>query len=189
MNGLAGDWGDTIHDTEEIIAGYYPAVDVGNYSYNEVGYALGGKIIEAVSGESFPEFARRHLLVPLGMDHTRVTNAGAHNAATSLDYAKFGQMLLNGGSYGPMRFFSKAGFRQMLPPGDGSASRGMGLMRMGLERYGFSADTFGHNAANSSVLAIDPEHDLVLVIVSAGERKDFQGRAEAFYRAVIGAIE
>jgi CubicO group peptidase (beta-lactamase class C family) len=193
MNGLTGDWGDQIHDTEEIIAGYYPAVDVGNYSYNEVGFALGGKIIEAVSGESFPEFARRHLLLPLGMDHTRVTNAGGHNATTSLDYAKFGQMLLNGGCYGSMRFFSKASFRQMLPPANGTsgggARRGIGLMRMGWARYGFSADTFGHNAANSSVLAIDPEHDLVVVIVSGGDRKDFEGRAEAFYRAVIGALE
>jgi CubicO group peptidase (beta-lactamase class C family) len=189
LNGLTGDWGDQIHDTEEIVAGFYPAVDVGNYSYNEVGYALGGKIIEAVSGEAFPQFALRHLLMPMGMDHTRVANGGGHNATTSLDYAKFGQLLLNRGSYGPMRFFSKATFQQMLPPSDGTTLRGIGLMRMGWARYGFSADTFGHNAGNSSVLAIDPEHDLLVVIVSGGDRKDFEVRAEPFYRAVIAALK
>jgi CubicO group peptidase (beta-lactamase class C family) len=189
LSGLTGDWGDQIHDTEEIIAGYYPALDVGNYSYNEVGFALGGKVIEAVTGEAFPQFARRHLLIPLGMDHTRVSNGGGHNATTSLDYAKFGQMLLNRGSYGGVRFFSEATFKQMLPTSDGSGGRGIGLMWMSWQKYGFAPGTFGHNAGNSSVLGVDPVHDLVVVIVSGGERKDFDGRAEPFYRGVIEALE
>jgi CubicO group peptidase (beta-lactamase class C family) len=62
-------------------------------------------------------------------------------------------------------------------------------MWMNWQKYGFSPHTFGHNAGNSSLLAIDPAHDLVVAIVSAGTRKDFDGRAEAFYRAAIGAIE
>ena len=189
LNGLTGDWGDQIHDTDEIVAGYYPVLDVGNYSYNEVGFALGGKIIEAASGQAFPQFARRHLLAPLGMDHTRVTSGGGHNATTSLDYAKFGQLLLNRGSYGNMRFFSEATFDQMLPASDGSNRRGTGLMWMNWQKFGFSPNTFGHNAGNSSVLGVDPAHDLVVVIVSAGTRKDFDSRAAPFYQAIINSLE
>jgi CubicO group peptidase (beta-lactamase class C family) len=188
LSGLTGDWGDQIHDTDEIIAGYYSALDVGNYSYNEVGFALGGKIIEAVTGEALPQFARHHLLDPLGMDHTRVTNSGGHNATTSRDYAKFGQMLLNRGAYGNMRFFSEKTFNDMIPAGDGSNRRGTGLMWMNWQKYGFSTGAFGHNAGNSSILAIDPPHDLVVVIVSAGSRKDFSLRAAPFYRGIIGAL-
>jgi CubicO group peptidase (beta-lactamase class C family) len=188
LSGLTGDWGDQIHDTEEIIAGYYPTLDVGNYSYNEVGFALGGKIIEAVSGEAYPQFALRHLLLPLGMDRTRVTNGGGHNAITSLDYAKFGQMLLNRGAYGNARCFSQKTFEEMLPSIDGSNRRGVGLIWMNWQKYGFSPDTFGHNAGNSSVLGVDPEHDLVVVIVSAGTHKDFDGKASPFYRAVIDSL-
>jgi CubicO group peptidase (beta-lactamase class C family) len=190
--GLIGDWGDQLPDTEEIIAGYYPAIDVGNFSYNEVGFALGGKVLEAASGESFPAFASHHLLVPLGMTHTRVTNAGGHNATTSLDFAKFGQLLLNGGTYANLRFFSQSTFNQMLPttdPTSGAPRRGIGLMWMPWQKFGFAPGTFGHNAGNSSVLGIDPVHDLVVVIVSGGERKDFDGQAAPFYRAVIQAME
>jgi CubicO group peptidase (beta-lactamase class C family) len=188
LNGLTGDWGDQIHDTEEIVAGFYAAVDVGNYSYNELGFALGGKIIEAVTGEAFPQFARHHLLEPLGMNHTRVTNGGGHNATTSLDYAKFGQLLLNRGRYGSMRFFSEELFQQMLPASDGSNRRGMGLIWMPWQKYGFATGTFGHNAGNSSVLVVDPLHDLVVIIVSGGVRKDFASRADPFYQAIINSL-
>jgi CubicO group peptidase (beta-lactamase class C family) len=189
LNGLTGDWGDQIHDTEEIVAGYYSTLDIGNYSYNEVGFALGGKVIEAVTGEAFAQFAKRHLLTPLGMDHTRVTNSGGHNATTSLDYARFGQMLLNKGSYGTMRFFSQTTFNQMLPSSDGSNRRGMGLIWMNWQKYGFGDGTFGHGAGNSSMLVVDPVHDLVMVIVSGGGRKDFRAGAEPFYQAVINALD
>jgi CubicO group peptidase (beta-lactamase class C family) len=188
LSGLTGDWGDQIHDTDEIIAGYYPALDVGNYAYNELGFALGGKIIEAVSGEAYPLFAQSHLLIPLGMDHTRVTNGGGHNATTSLDYARFGQLLLNRGASGQMRFFSEKTFKEMLPASDGSNRRGIGLMWMNWQKYGFSTGTFGHNAGNSSVLAVDPAHDLVVVVVSGGVRKDFANLAGPLYKAIIDAL-
>jgi CubicO group peptidase (beta-lactamase class C family) len=123
------------------------------------------------------------------MDHTRVTNSGGHNATISLDYAKFGQMLLNRGSYGNMRFFSEETFNEMLPSTDGSNRRGMGIVWLNWQKYGFASGTFGHNAGNSSVLAVDPAHDLVLVIVSGGGRKDFAGHADAFYQGVINALQ
>ena len=77
----------------------------------------------------------------------------------------------------------------MLPTNDGTNHRGIGLMWMNWQKFGFAPGTFGHNAGNSSVLGIDPVHDLVVVIVSGGERKDFESRAEPFYRAVIEALE
>jgi CubicO group peptidase (beta-lactamase class C family) len=87
-----------------------------------------------------------------------------------------------------MRFFSEKTFKDMLPATD-TNRRGTGLIWMNWQKYGFSANTFGHNAGNSSVLGVDPSHDLVVVIASGGARKDFDGKAAPFYRAVIDALQ
>lgn len=40
------------------------------WSYGNTGYFLLGKVIERVSGQSLPEFARENIFLPLGMKHT-----------------------------------------------------------------------------------------------------------------------
>ncbi|NLS92466.1 MAG: beta-lactamase family protein [Planctomycetaceae bacterium] len=40
--------------------------------YSNLGYVLAGRIVEAVSGESFGDYVTRHILTPLGMDSTFV---------------------------------------------------------------------------------------------------------------------
>jgi CubicO group peptidase (beta-lactamase class C family) len=182
LNGLSGDWGDEIHDTEEIVAGYYTSVDVGNYSYNEVGYALGGKVIEAVTGEALPQYARRHLLDPLEMRHTRVTHSGGHNFTTSYDYAKLGQLLLNKGSYGNLRFFSPETFDKMVPEG---ARRGIGLARC----PALGPNAFGHNSGNASMLAVDPDRDLVIVFAGGRGQKVATTTTTTIFKAALAALE
>ena len=56
-------WGDDLNDLEEVIAGYYPYLEVGKgFGYNGVGYALGGKVMEMVTGEAIPALYLHHLL-------------------------------------------------------------------------------------------------------------------------------
>lgn len=42
----------------------------GKYEYSNIGYALLGKIIEAVSGNSYEEYVERNIFAPLNMKHS-----------------------------------------------------------------------------------------------------------------------
>ncbi|MGQ9698063.1 MAG: serine hydrolase [Armatimonadota bacterium] len=169
-NGLWDHWGDDLHDFEELIASYYPYLKVGQqHSYNGAGYALAGKIIEAVTGEAIPLFYKRHLLDPLGCAHTDVADTSGGAYSVPMDIAKVGQMLLNRGAYGNMRFFSEATFRKMLPERltkvlgpDAQIEWGIGCTWFTGE--GLGEGTFGHGAASSATLRIDPTNNLVVVM-------------------------
>jgi len=171
-SGLRGDWGDLEPDTEEIIASFYSSLQVGNYLYNGAGFALGSKILEGMSNEALPTFCQRHLLGPLGMNSTVIAEAGQGGISNANDLVKFGQMLLNRGSYGNLRFFSPATFARMLPPTGGGNSRGIGTM---LGPSYAPAGVFGHGARSSGMLWIDLKNDLVLIVMSGGNEKRFRG--------------
>ena len=112
-NGLWGHWGDDLHDFEEIVAGYYPFLPVREqHSYNGAGYALGGKVIEALTGEAIPMFYKRHLLDPLGCTNTHVTDTSGGAASVPADIARIAQMLLNRGAYGEWRFLQRGDVRE-----------------------------------------------------------------------------
>jgi len=192
-NGFWGHWGDGDHDLEELIAGFYPHLEVGKrYEYNGVGFALGGKIIETVSGEAIPMFYVHHLLDPLGCKNTRVFGTSGDAASVPLDMAKIGQMLLNKGAYGEMRFFSEETFRKMLPErltkvlGPG-ATNVYGIGTTWFEQ-GFGDGTFGHGAASNAILRIDPTNDMVVVMTRDDAGKDFGKYVERFFQAVIEGL-
>ena len=168
--GLWGHLGDEMHDFEHIVADLYPQLQIGRrYEYNGAGMALAGKVIEAVSGEALPQFFARHLLGPLKMEHTGVTTMSWDTQSIPLDIARAGQMLLNRGAYGSQRFFSPATFEQMLPRRleatlgpDTTEEYGIGTSWFRDE--GLGEGTFGHGAASSSTLRIDPANELVVVM-------------------------
>ncbi|MGW7353671.1 serine hydrolase domain-containing protein [Streptomyces sp. NPDC054784] len=47
-------------------------------AYDNYGFALAGQLVADVSGLSFPEYVRRHILVPLGMRHTSLHRQPPH---------------------------------------------------------------------------------------------------------------
>ena len=182
-NGLAlgyrsDHWGDEMHDLEQVIAGYYPFLKPRvQHTYNGVGYAVGGKIIEAVSGEALTAFFLNHLLEPLGMCHTDAIDGSALTRSTALDMVRLGQMMLNGGAYGDKQFLRPDTVQKMMPRPltdllgpETKIEWGIGAVRMPEE--GLSPKTFGHGAASSATLRIDPEHRLVIVMTrnTAGPR-------------------
>jgi len=163
-------WGDERNDFDEIVGRYYPYLEVGaRHAYNGAGHALGGKIIESITGEALPQFFKRHLWGPLGCEHTDAMDGSARTMSVPLDVAKFGQMLLNRGAYGNMRFFSEATFEKMLPVKlapyvhfDTDIEWGIGPTWA--REPGLSKRTFGHGAASAATLRIDPDNDLVIVM-------------------------
>jgi CubicO group peptidase (beta-lactamase class C family) len=91
-----GHWGDEMHDFDQLIAYYYPYLEVGRrYEYDGAGPALGSKVLEMVSGEALPLFHKHHLLDPLGCKDTDVMTSSWDAQSTARDIATIGQMLLN----------------------------------------------------------------------------------------------
>ena len=186
---------DTDHDLEEKVAESYPLLNVGeDYRYNGIGFAIGGKIMEVISGEALPTLYKRHLLRPLGCTNTRVMDTAGSAMSTPLDMARIGQMLLNKGSYGDMRFFSEETFAKMLPqrltPLIGrETAREYGMGCVWYKDSGLGDGVFGHGAASSAVLRICPELDMVIVVCRnrGGTNQDkYQSR---FFRTVTEGIE
>ncbi|MCC6144365.1 MAG: serine hydrolase, partial [Candidatus Hydrogenedentes bacterium] len=186
-------WGDEMNDMEEIIASYYPFLEVGKArGYNGVGYALGGKVIEMVTGEALPQFYKKHILDPLGMQHTRFLDASAQTFSTPMDMAVFGQMLLNRGTYGEWRYMSEETFEAMLPKSlrdvlgmDDDVAWGIGSVWTKDE--GLGAHTFGHGAASAATLRIDPENDLVIVMTRNQADEVFGEYHAKFIKAILNS--
>jgi len=191
-NGLWGHWGDDMNDLEEVVAGYYPYLNVGvEHVYNGTGYALGGKVIEAASGEAIPEFFLNHLLNPLGCPNTDAVDTNARSVSTPMDLAKIGQMLLNGGAYGDMRFFSEETMQKVMPAkltgvleaAEAAPEWGIGVV-FALDAKGFSKRTFGHGAASAATFYVDPDNKLVVTMTRNSAGRNF-GKYHDQFKALI----
>lgn len=190
-NGLWGHWGDDMHNFEEVIADYYQYLKIGErHSYNGAGYALGGKVIEAITGEAIPQFYKKHLLNPLGCSNTDVTDTSGGSFSTPMDIAKIGQMLLNRGAYGRMRFFSEQTFEKMLPVKltkvlgpETKIEWGIGVTWF--NDKGLGKGTFAHGAASAATLRIDPVNDLVIVMTRNVAGSNFKKYHPQFIASIV----
>jgi CubicO group peptidase (beta-lactamase class C family) len=192
--GFTGHWGDLEHDLEEMVADMYPTLPVRErHQYQGVGHALAGKIMEMISGESIPRLFRNYLFEPLGCTgmQSDLTSYGA--LGTTHDLAKIGQMMLNGGSYGTMRFTGPAAIAQLMPiPGndrfapDKSIRWGMGMKLF--DSDGMSEQSFGHSGATGSFLKIDPAYDLVIAHTRFEEGPDYHKQRAILTKAILASI-
>ncbi len=193
-SGLQGHWGDDLNDFDDVIAGYYPNLPVGKrFEYNGAGASLGSKIVETITGEALPQFYERHLLGPLGCSHTNVVDSSGGATSTPMDIAKFGQMLLNRGSYGDKQFLSPETFEKFLPVRltkllgpETTVNWGIGLAWCNGD--GLGKGTFGHGAASSATLRIDPENDMVIVMTRNAAGKNFTDYHRQFLAAITDSI-
>ena len=140
------------------------------------------------SDEAIPVAFRKHLLDPLGCPDTDVLGTHADAQSVPLDIAKFGQLLLNGGSYGKQRFFSEKTFEQMLP-GSLVAILGPDAKR----QFGIGLDgkpeKFGHGAASAATFSVDRTDDLVVIMTrnKMGKNQDkYNGK---FWEAIRNGID
>jgi CubicO group peptidase (beta-lactamase class C family) len=180
---------DELPDIEERVALAYPLLPVGKaWGYNGQGYTLGGKVIEAVTGEAIPQCFHRHLLGPLGCENTDVIGTHADAYSVPLDIARFGQMLLNKGAYGKQRFFKEETFEKMLPEKLTKVLGSEAKKTFGIGLDG-SREKFGHGAASAATFHIDRADELV-VIMTRNKMGKNQGKfGGKFWEAIRDGIE
>lgn len=162
---FAGEWAsDWNVSLENQVAHILPLVDVGkSFSYNRVGYALAGKIIERLTGKAVPYLFQEYIFSPLGMSSAYSDNTYGGLYCSSIDLAKFGQMLLNKGTYNGYKLFSQQTFEKMLPVKLNIGDREWGIGTSRISGNGLSESAFGHEAASGSVFIIDPKNDLIII--------------------------
>ena len=192
--GMDGHWGAGANDMEERVAGMASHYDVGGgFHYDGAGLNLACKILEGISGETLPEFFRNHLLRPLGCDNTTVYDAGGGTDSIPLDMARISQMLLQKGAYGDMSFFSDDTFKQMLPRDISEIARRPTTLKYGIGTSWFTRDglgegTFAHNAASSTIVRIDPENNLVIVMTRNRAGMNFSKYYAGFFETIVDGL-
>ncbi len=162
---FAGEWAsDWNVALENQIAQVLPFVDIGKtFSYHRVGYALAGKVIERITGKAVPYLFQDNIFYPLGMNSAYSDNTYGGLYCNALDLAKFGQMLLNKGTYNGYKFFSQRSFENMLPIKFKVSDREWGIGTSRISGNGLSETAFGHGAASGTVFIIDPQKDLIII--------------------------
>ena len=106
-----------------------------------------------------------------------------------LDMAKFGQMLLNKGSYGNMRFFKPETFEKEMLPQKLTRLLGPDATKV----FGFGLDgtpeKFGHGAASAATFKVDVNEKLVVVMTRNKQGKVYDKYMGKFLDAIAAGIE
>ena len=157
-----------------------PYIEPGKrHYYNGMGYNLAGKVMEMVSGKSIFHLFQEYLFAPLQLQNTQLDIDLAYGVrSTAYDMAVVGQMLLNQGSYGDLRFFSEKTYEALLPvdledyfPNIKNKTWGIGITPMnrwmkdednGEKRNILNDHVIGHGSATSSILNVDLENKIVI---------------------------
>ncbi len=192
--GMSEHWGDELHDFEERMALCLPHLEIGKrWEYNGASFALAGKVIEAVTGEALPQAFSRHLLQPLGMDDTDVRTMSWSTFSTAGDIARIGQLHLNQGGYGDLRFFRPEALQLLLPRRltdelGPDATEEYGLGTGWFRDEGLGNATYGHGAASAATLRIDPDHNLVVVMTRNDAGRHFDTYHPRFMAAIAEGL-
>lgn len=193
----AGMWshlGEENPDLEHLIAEYAPNLHVGKkYEYDGMGLELGIQLLGQVSGQCYPLMVKSHLLDPLGCEYTECQNASWNTRSTAMDMAKIGQMLLNGGAYGPYRFMSEKTRDAMLPIDLSTITTDKSPVIYGIGTHWFAGDglsdrCFAHAAASSATLRIDLKYNLVISMTRNDAGKNFNTYHPQFIQTVTDCM-
>jgi len=162
------------------LALWLPYIEPGKrHYYNGMGYNLAGKVMEIVSGKSILHLMHEYLFGPLQLKNTQLDIDLAYGIrSTAYDMAVVGQMLLNKGAYGKLRFFSEETYEALLPldleifyPEIKNKVWGIGITPTnrylknedsGEKRNILSDHIVGHGSATSSILNVDLENGIVV---------------------------
>jgi CubicO group peptidase (beta-lactamase class C family) len=120
---------DEVNDLEEVIKPFLSTAKVGEYAYNQTGYSLCGKIMEVITGKSYGLLLKEWLIVPMELTGTEVTGAASDAWSVPMDLAKIGQMLMNGGTYKNVQYFSKETYQNEMFPTEKNLQVGIGLVK------------------------------------------------------------
>jgi CubicO group peptidase (beta-lactamase class C family) len=179
-SGLDGHDGDEHRDLEERVADLLPHLESPvTHLYTGRGFALAVKALEMVSGLPRPDLYDRVLLHPLGLRDTALSDSHGGATTTAWDLAVLGQMMLNGGAYGPLRFFGPHTVESIKPRPltsilgpDTPHAWGIGFWgSREPERRMLGGTALGHGSRNASTFRIDPGTGLILTIASLDDQR------------------
>ncbi len=154
----------------------FPKGDVEAYS--NYGFALAGYIVERASGEAFAAYIQRHILDPLGMNHSTfrqplpddlkpmmakgyrssdkpplaffetIVAPAGGLSATGADMGRFIRALINGGELDGMRILPKARLDEMMTPANATPAGYLGLVFIGSKVA--DRDAIGHDGQTTT---------------------------------------
>ena len=77
--GETGDHADVIAQRAARLAAVSPAYGPGErWEYSNANYQVLGRLIEVISGQSFPDYIQANILQPIGMNHSLVSDGAVH---------------------------------------------------------------------------------------------------------------
>jgi CubicO group peptidase (beta-lactamase class C family) len=173
-------------DAEKLLLENVPVVrqpGKGSYEYQSGATQLLGLCVMKATGRPLAEYASEKLWKPLGAEHDALwhTDAEGHELAfccfntNARDFARFGQMMLNGGSFGG---------RQILD----SAFVSLATQPYGVDFYGHAfwlyADegtpVFYQRGILGQYIIVFPEYDMVVVRLGHERRGNDRNHSEDF---------
>ena len=126
-------------------------------------------------------------------------HAGLFSTANELGI--LAQAMLNRGGYGNVHLFDQNVVDQFIKPDDGDGSYGLGWRRAnnGSMKWHFgpyaSSSAYGHTGWTGTVTVIDPEHDLVIILLTnarhsevVGDDKNYSFKGKQFETGKYGSI-
>lgn len=188
---FAGEWAsDWNVALENQVAHVMPSVTVGEtFSYNRVGYAIAGKIMERMTGRAVPYLYKQYIFDPLGMNTAYSDNTYGGLYCTATDLARLGQALLNKGTYNGIRLFSQKSFGKMLPSKLPVSDRLWGIGTSPRKGVGLSEAAYGHGAASGTIFCVDPINDLIIISARDNEGKSYREFEKAFIESVTALVK
>jgi len=172
-------FGDEVNDLAERVAGWGEYDAVWSEGAGRTGTALLGKVIESVTGEPLHEFYRDRLLDPLECEGTDIFGTFDDAWSRSLDLARFGQLMLNAGSYGDFLFFEPETAQMFLTD---EGRDGIGIVSTADEILG--SDAYGRDGDTGTMLKVAPQHQLVITINRFAAGSDDARHKRSLFRAI-----
>lgn len=171
-----------------------------HFEYNGMGYDLAGLGMAMISGKSYFRLVHEHMYGPLGIETVYQMDLGTGTHIRAIDLAKLAQMLLNGGRYGDLEFFTPKTRKLLLPTDitqyypdleNAPESWGIGLTWMPWPSQNdpntpaAASRTIGHGSAWSSMFRVDLERDIIVTMV----RRETGDRFNEYQDRLLRAIE
>jgi len=142
-----------------------------------------------LSGEALPNFFWKRIWQPLGATHSEMRSMSWNTQAAPWEIALVGQLQLNQGRYGALEFFSPETCRQLLSrPVELASGLGSwneyGIGMSWFRNDGYGPNTYGHGAASSATLRIDPDTVWGVVMTRNRAGRNFRHYHTEFLRLV-----
>ena len=201
--GRTGAWITRPDWTETLLSLPMRAAPGEQWTYTDVSPVLLGAIIEKTSGKRLDAFAREHLFEPLGIREVYwYTGIGGQTAAmgnlylSTLDFAKLGQLMLDGGLWRGQRVVSTKWVRESVRQhrdisGTNPFATGYGFMwyQSTVEVGDRKHATYFASGNGGNVLMVVPGARLVVAVTSSAYGQGYgHQRTHNVIRRVLDAI-